>query len=296
VVAGTAGQPGEWRRAANRDDWRECHDVSRQHGRTFFFASHLLPPRQRRSILAAYAWCRVADDIVDRAPTTGRNAAARALDAWEAQLRTPVDPIAVAFADARATYGIPDQPLHDLLTGIRMDLDPVQFATWEELRQYAYYVAGTIGLVSAPILGCRDPQALPHAVDLGIAMQLTNILRDVAEDARMGRLYLPIDDLARFGVDPDAVLAGRPNGRFCELMAFEIDRARALYASAQPGIRALSPPGRVTALASSQLYAKILDRIEAQGHDVFQGRAVVPTSSKVLAMPGVARAFFALYT
>lgn len=293
---GVAGQPDMRRRAATRADWRACHDLSRQHGRTFFFASHLLPPAQRRSILAAYAWCRVADDIVDRAPTTGRTAAARALDAWEAQLGNPVDPIAVAFAEAREQYGIPEEPVRDLVTGIRMDLDPSQFATWGDLRQYAYHVAGTIGLIAAPVLGCRDERALPRAVDLGVAMQLTNILRDVAEDARMGRLYLPLADLERFGVDPASVLAGRPDGRFRDLMAFEVERARELYAAAQPGIRSLSPPGRVTALASSQLYAKILDRIEAQGNDPFAGRAVVPTSAKIFAMPGVARSFVAIST
>ena len=107
-----------------------------------------------------------------------------------------------------------------------MDLGPCRFATWDELRRYCYHVAGTVGLLVAPILGCQDDAALPHAVDLGIAMQLTNILRDVGEDARRGRLYLPLDELAAFGCDPEAILSGRPSGRFRELLSPEIERER----------------------------------------------------------------------
>ena len=276
-------------------DWEHCRTVVREHGRTFFFASHFLPPEPRRAIHATYAFCRVADDIVDRAPATGLAAAARALDTWEAELATPAHPIAVAFAAARARYGVPVEPARDLLAGVRMDLAPRHFETWDDLRLYCYRVAGTVGLLVAPILGCRDEAALPRAVDLGIAMQLTNILRDVAEDAGMGRLYLPLADLRQFGCDPGAILAGRPSGRFAELMAFEIDRARALYDSGRAGVPALSPAGRLTTLASAHLYAKILHRIEEQGYDVFAARAVIPTRRKLRALPTVAAAFLSLY-
>jgi phytoene synthase len=175
-----------------------------------------------------------------------------------------------------------------------MDLQPARFETWDELATYCYHVAGTVGLIAAPILGCRDEAALAHAVSLGIAMQLTNILRDVAEDARMGRLYLPLEELRAFGVEPAALLAGRPNGHFADLLGFEIARARALYRDAQRGVLALTPSGRLTVLASSRLYCTILTRIEEQGFDVFSQRAVVPTARKVRAMPGIAASFLRL--
>ena len=275
-------------------DWARCRAVARSHGRTFYLASHFLPPARRRAIHAVYAYCRVADDFVDRAETTGVEAAALALDAWEAELDAPQAPVAIAFAASRARYGVPTVAARDLLAGVRMDLAPRPFADWTDLRGYCYRVAGTVGLMVAPILGCRDAAALPRAVDLGLAMQLTNILRDVAEDAAMGRLYLPLADLAAFGVDPQAVLAGRPNGHFRDLIAFEIDRARQLYASARLGIPALDPAGRFTTLASAQLYATILRCLEEQRCDPFAGRAHVPTRRKLRALPGVTASFLRL--
>jgi phytoene synthase len=248
-----------------------------------------LPPQRRRAIHATYAFCRIADDLADRSadPVT----AARALDAWERQLDAPTDPIAVAFATVRARYGVPVTAVRELLVGVRMDLVPCRFATWEELRRYCYRVAGTVGLMVAPILGCQDEGALPHAVELGIAMQLTNILRDIGEDAHRNRLYLPLEDLAAFGCDPVAILCGRRSGRFSELLAFEIARARALYADAHRGLSALPPAGRLTALAGSELYATILTRIEELDYAVLETRAQVSTRRKLRAVPGIAATF-----
>ncbi|MBA3413657.1 MAG: squalene/phytoene synthase family protein [Chloroflexia bacterium] len=286
------GERGRGRSAP--PNWDLCRRVVREHGKTFYFASQFLPLERRRAIHAAYAFCRIADDIVDRAPATGLAVAARDLDAWEAELDAPLHPVAVAFAAARAEYAIPDQAARDLMAGVRMDLAPEPYATWDDLRLYCYRVAGTVGLISAPILGCVDGARLANAVDLGIAMQLTNILRDVGEDARMGRLYLPLADLAAFDVNPAATLAGRPSGRFCGLMQFEIARARSYYDSAREGIPALLPAGQLTTLASAHLYAKILNRIEENGYEVFQTRAVIPNSRKLRAMPTVAAAFVRL--
>lgn len=271
-----------------QDTWAQCAEIARFHGRTFYFACQFLPPERRRAIHAIYAFCRIADDIVDRAPISGSVAAARALDDWEAQIARPTAPIPLAFAYVRARYGVPDAAAYSLIEGLRMDLLPRRYATWEDLSVYCYRVAGTVGEMAAPVLGCRDPAAIPHAIELGIAMQLTNILRDVAEDTRLGRLYLPEEDLAAFGCNPEAVLAGCPDGRFPELIAFEIDRARAYYASAARGLPALSPAGRLTALAGSDLYAHILTRIEDQQYDVFRNRASVSTIGKLRALPGIA--------
>ena len=172
-----------------------------------------------------------------------------------------------------------------------MDLGPCRFASWDELRRYCYHVAGTVGLLVAPILGCQDDAALPHAVDLGIAMQLTNILRDVGEDARRGRLYLPLDELAAFGCDPEAILSGRSSGRFRDLLAFQVARARDLYVQARQGIPSLSPAGQLATLAASQFYATILTAIEERDYEVFGARAYVPNGRKLAALPSVAAAF-----
>jgi len=281
--------PAREQSAGDAVDWRACARIAHAHGRTFAFASRFLPPERRRAILAAYAYCRVADDIADR--TTDLETAARALDDWERQLDDPIHPVAVAFSAARRQYGVSKGAAVDLLTGVRMDLAPRRFETWDELRRYCYHVAGTVGLMAAPMLGCADDAALPYAVELGIAMQLTNILRDVGEDASRNRLYLPLDELQAFGCDPESILDGKPNGHFADLLAFEIARARRLYAGAWRGLPALAPSGRLTTLAASRLYAAILDAIEEQRYDVFDRRACVPLPRKLAALPGIAVAF-----
>jgi 15-cis-phytoene synthase len=275
--------------AGDAIEWRLCAAIARSYGRSFFLASHCLPPDRRRAIHATYAYCRIADDIADLSADAA--SAALALDLWEEQLAAPTHPVAVAFAATRARFKVPVEPARELIAGVRMDLDPCRFATWDELRRYCYHVAGTVGLLVAPLLGCRDDAALPHAVDLGIAMQLTNILRDVGEDARRGRLYLPLDELAAFGCDPEAILCGRPSGQFRELLAFQAARARDLYVQARRGIPALSPTGRLTTLAASQFYATILAAIEEQDYDVFGARAYVPNGRKIAALPSIAATF-----
>lgn len=275
---------------ATKGDWRMCREIARRHGRTFTFASYFLPPARRAAMLSAYAYCRIADDIADRAGD-GIECAREALTDWEAQIDAPAHPVARAFFSSRQRYGVPVQPIRDLLDGVRMDLEPAPFETWNDLRLYCYRVAGTIGLISAPMLGCRDDDALPYAVELGIAMQLTNILRDVAEDAAMGRIYLPLEELRVFDVCPEALRAGKATGRFADLIAFQIARARALYRGSQEGVRALCPSGQLTTLACSQLYAHILNRIEEERYDVLSRRAYVPAHRKVQAVPTIAATF-----
>jgi phytoene synthase len=272
-------------------DWAESDAIAREHGRTFYFASRCLPLAQRQASRAAYAFCRTADDLVDATPETGAQRALDELARWEAQIETPRDPIARAFARARELYEIPVEPVHDLFRGLRMDLTVARYATWQDLRTYCYRVAGTVGLIVAPILGCRDPEALSYAAELGIAMQLTNILRDVGEDARLGRIYLPLDEIARFGGDPAAIIAGTPAGNFRDLMDFEIERARHMYTLARRGIPFLAPFGRVTTLVASNLYEQILDEIVALDYDVFRQRAHVSSRRKLLSLPGILTAF-----
>jgi phytoene synthase len=273
----------------NEDDWLHCEAVAKEHGRSFYVASRFLPTDRRRAIHAIYAFCRVADDIVDRAECPIR--AGAALDKWAEQLDYPVDAVPRAFASARDDFGVPIEPARDLIEGVRRDLEPRWYQTWTDLREYCHSVAGTVGLMAAPVLGCRDSHALTHAAELGVAMQLTNILRDVAEDAERGRVYLPVSELEAYGCDPQSVLAGRPNGQFRDLVAFQIERARGLYAQAREGIPALTPAGRFTTLAASHFYAGILREIEAQDLDPFRGRARVTSARKVRSLPRVAVSF-----
>ncbi|HEY6235065.1 MAG TPA: squalene/phytoene synthase family protein [Candidatus Elarobacter sp.] len=265
--------------------YRACGEIARVHSKTFYLSALFLRPAQRRAVWAVYAFCRTADDIVDRiAPARER---LDALDAWERQLigaydgRT-ADPIFVAFADAVRRFDIPVQPALDLLRGARMDVTVRRYATYDALREYCYLVASTVGLLVMPILGTLTPEAAGYGVALGRAMQMTNILRDVGEDARMGRIYLPSEDLRNFGCTESVVLEGTMNARFVALMRFEIERVRAMYAEAQPGIALLAPESRYTVRLALSLYRAILDRIEANGYDVFTRRAYVPLRAKAV--------------
>jgi len=271
--------------------YRACGAVARVHSKTFFLSSLFLRPAQRRAVWAVYAFCRTADDIVDRiAPSRER---LDALDAWEHKLLDAYDgrvsePIFVALADAARRFAIPVQPALDLLRGARMDVTVRRYATYAELSEYCYLVASTVGLLVMPILGTLSPQAAAYGVALGRAMQLTNILRDVGEDARMGRVYLPAEDLVRFGCAEAAITAGTVDGRFRALMRFQIQRVRALYAEAEPGIAMLAPESRYTVRLALSLYRGILARIEDNGYDVFARRAYVPLRAKLLTALAVA--------
>lgn len=279
-------------------DIRICERITREHGKTFYFSTYMLPAEKRRAVWAVYAYCRLADDIVDRA--AARNVtveeAYSELAAWEAQLDSPVDAVPRAFALVRSHWRIDATPARDLLRGLRMDLDNRRYATWEELAQYCYCVASTVGLLVTPILGVRDERAWEYARDLGMAMQLTNILRDVGEDFRLGRVYLPLEDLERFGYPLSALAQGVVDDAFRSLMAFEIERARSYYRAARPGVAMLERSGQMSVLAASSLYGSILGRIESNDYDVFTRRAHLPLSGKVLRLPSILFGFLQLRT
>ncbi|MDQ6942461.1 MAG: squalene/phytoene synthase family protein [Candidatus Eremiobacteraeota bacterium] len=264
--------------------YRACGEIARVHSKTFYLSALFLSPPQRRAVWAVYAFCRTADDIVDQiAPAQER---LDAVDAWERKLVAaydgrPTDPIFVAFADAARRFRIPIHPAVDLLRGARMDATVCRYATYDDVREYCYLVASTVGLLVMPILGTLSPEAVPYGVALGRAMQMTNILRDVGEDARMGRIYLPAEDLRRFGCDEAAIVAGVVDERFTALMRFQIERVRTMYREAEPGIALLAPGSRYTVRLALSLYRGILDRIEANRYDVFTRRAYVPLGTKL---------------
>ncbi len=251
--------------------------------RTFYLAGKLFPRPVRDASYAVYWFCRHTDDLVDEAPDPG--IARRGLDAWEAELRralagNPTDsPILQLFAATAAAYKIPAAYPLDLIAGVRMDLERNRYETFDELKLYCYRVASTVGFMMSHVIGFRDP-ALEYAQRLGIALQLTNILRDVGEDLERNRIYLPRDELARFGVTEAALRAGTRDQAFRDLMDFQIARARSYYLGADPGIALLDKHGRFAVRLASDLYRHILDKIERNRYDVFRTRAVVSTARK----------------
>jgi phytoene synthase len=209
-----------------------------------------------------------------------------ALDDWQARLYavyegSPNSDVMVAFADAVTRYDIPIAPALSLLRGARNDVTIRRYETYEELLEYCYLVASTVGLLTCPILG-HEPEAPQYGIALGRAMQMTNILRDVGEDARAGRIYLPAEDLRRFDYSESRLLAGTIDDNFIALMKFQIARVRRMYEEAAPGIELLSPSSRYTVRLALSLYRRILDEIERNGYDVFTRRAFVPMRSKIV--------------
>jgi phytoene synthase len=260
-----------------------------KHSRSFFIASALLPAEQQRAVRALYAFCRRTDDLVD-CPQDDVEAA---LAAWRERALSPEppisDPIAVAWADARLRYRIPRRYAEQLIDGVARDLHQTRYCTFEELTTYAYGVASTVGLMSMHIIGFANAEAIPYAIKLGVALQLTNILRDVGEDWRAGRVYLPADELATYGLSEDDIAAGRVDARWRAFMRFQITRNRRLYEEAWPGIAMLDRRGRFAVATAGELYLAILDDIETHDYDVFNRRAHVSTPGKLRRLPGIWR-------
>lgn len=271
-------------------DARECERITRRHARTFTLASRFLPPAKRRAAFAVYAFCRTADDIVDQAlpggecPSVAIARYRRALD--DALAGAPNGPVFRELARAVAAFALPADVLHRLISGVARDLGGGAMpASWPELAAYCEGVASTVGELCALVFGVTgDPataaRTIRYARTLGIAMQLTNILRDVGEDARGGRCYLPADELAAFGLARADILSGDAalarDERWRPLMAFQIGRARALYEAAAPGLSLLAADARRCATACATGYAAILDAIEAAGYDTITQRVSVP--------------------
>jgi phytoene synthase len=267
------------------DDAAQCRQIVRTHARTFWLASHFLPREKRRSAYALYAFCRVADDLVDLAAPKSSGQIALQLGAYNRQLRNalagrPEGPVFRELFRAVQLHDISSAVLHELLEGVASDCTPSTYATWPELYRYCEGVASTVGEMCTCVFGVvggeeERRRAITHARVLGVAMQLTNILRDVGEDARSGRCYLPEEDLATFGLSRDEVWRGvRPtDSRWRSLMTFEIARARSLYACAMPGIALLAADSQRCATACAVGYAGILSAIEEIGYDTFATRA-----------------------
>lgn len=282
-VDSVAADSGVLRRA-----YDYCESLTRAHSRTFFLASGLLPFAKRRAARALYAFCRVTDNIVDSSANDSE--ACAALAAWKQAVMSPElssDPVVLAWNDTRARFNIPPGYAEQLIDGVARDLTQKCYATFAELAEYSYGVASTVGLMAMHIIGFDSERALPYAVKLGVALQLTNILRDVAEDYQRGRVYLPLDELDAFGLSERDIAAGVVDDRWRAFMSFQIARNRELYNASLPGVALLKPDGRFAIAAAGELYQAILADIETHGSDVFARRARVSATGKLRRLPGI---------
>lgn len=270
-----------------------CEQITAEHSRSFHLASRLLPPEKRRATRALYAFCRMTDDLVDE-PDEGadlsREERLGLLKEWQTRAFDPApssdDALVLAWADARARFHIPQRYAEQLIDGVAQDLTHSGYQTFADLTGYCYGVASTVGLMSMHIVGYRGAEAIPYAVKLGVALQMTNILRDVMEDWRNGRLYLPREELDSFGIAPEEI-GERVDYRWREFMRFQIARNRQLYAEAWPGIGLLARDGRFSIAAAADLYRQILNDIENHGYDNLSRRAYISKWQKLSRLPGI---------
>ncbi len=284
--------------------YARCEHIIAEHGKTFRLSTHLLPPGKRRAISALYAFCRVADNIVDSSDETVDIREAK-LAEWRYRSVTASPPqydlVALAWSDTRLRYNIPYTYCEQLIDGVARDLHQHRYESFDDLVTYAYGVASTVGLMMLRIIGTApgftEEEVMPYAIKMGLALQLTNILRDVGEDRRAGRVYLPADELHAWGLCDDDLMgvrggsgragSGPVEDRWHDFMRFQIERNRALYREAWPCIQMFNRDGRFCVAAMCSLYRAILEDIEAHGYDVISRRAHVGTVSKLRRLPGI---------
>ncbi len=295
-----------------KEAYKYCESVTKENAKSFYFANKFLPKNKQKAVYALYALCRNVDDEVDEAEVRSEKEAIKAVENWKEKLnqvyngqwsaisQEAVDNdsaveaqdsrlVMMAWEDMLKTYDIPQEIPLDLMKGVLMDTHINRYETFEELYVYCYRVASTVGLMSSEILGYSEKKALEYAEAMGIAMQLTNILRDVKEDAEMNRIYLPQEDLRKFNVSEEQIFEGVADKNFIQLIKFEIERARKYYQKSEKGIPMLEKDSRFCVLLASRIYGQILDEIEKQNYDVFQKRAFTTKGQKLLSVPKIWR-------
>jgi 15-cis-phytoene synthase len=250
-----------------------CRRIARARARNFYYSFLLLSAQQRKAMCAIYAFMRYCDDLSDE-PGASRTA----IDRWSAEMEEALDgrfsdhPMWPAFHHTVRRFGIPHQYFREMIAGVASDLEPRRMETFEELYRYCYQVASVVGLTIIHIFGFDTRSALPLAEKCGVAFQLTNILRDIQEDAGRDRIYLPAEDLRRFSVSADDLREGRRSDRFLSLMQFEAGRARQYYNESQPLLDLVHPRSRPSLWALISIYSSLLDRIVGANYDVFTRR------------------------
>lgn len=283
-------QPNSSKITPLRCTYEECREYTRTYAKSFYFSSFLLPKQKRSAAYAVYTFCRYADNLVDNysvdpAGSLGITEKFEALSAFLDDIYSGKEfkgESFSAFADTVRKYNIPRHYFNELIEGVCMDTVQTRYENIYELENYCYKVASVVGLIMTEIFGYSHKAALPYAVYLGKAMQLTNILRDIREDFEMGRVYLPLDELKSFEYSEQDIKNKVINDNFEMLMRFNIDRARAYYELASHGIPYLTNDGsRTTVILMHKIYKGILDRIEAHGYDIYSGRRYVSTAGKL---------------
>jgi phytoene synthase len=270
----------ETNRLTLAESYRHCREVARKRARNFYWSFRLLPREKLGAICAVYAFMRECDDLSDEG---GGDLAA--LESWRADLRRalrgemPAHPVWPAFTDAVSRYAIPHHVFEDMIDGVKSDLEPRRIETWDELYRYCYRVASVVGISVVHVFGFNDPRAPGLAERCGVAFQLTNILRDVAEDASLGRVYLPAEDLRRFRVERIEDSSGMR-----ALLRFEGERARQLYRESSPLIGMVELSSRPALRAMVDIYSSLLDRITSKDYAVFGERIALPAYQKAWLM------------
>ncbi|MCX6140698.1 MAG: phytoene/squalene synthase family protein [Candidatus Kapabacteria bacterium] len=283
-----------------KDAYEVCRTITFTYAKTFSFASYFIAKDKRNACYAVYAFCRYVDDLVDVAMEQGnvtREDAVRLVSQWKSDLddvylaksQQKGDPtisaILLAWEDTLSRYHIPRTLPDELIEGVLMDTTITRFETFDDLWTYCYHVASVVGLMTSEIFGYSSPDALPRAIDLGVAMQLTNIIRDVKEDADRGRIYLAQEDLRRFNVSESDILNGDFTPNVKALIQYYVERAESYYASADKGIPMLSDDSRLTVLLMSKNYRRILRVVESMEYNVFIRRASTSLFTKILSLP-----------
>ncbi|MGB3683219.1 MAG: phytoene/squalene synthase family protein [Rubrobacteraceae bacterium] len=276
------------------ESYELCRQVQRAHSRTYYFSTRLFPPAVRPHVHALYAFMRYADEIVDNPHETGLEAQHSALDLFETETLAAItgeatgNPVLHAFSNTARYHGIDLDTIRAFMKSMKMDTHVFRYPTYEDLEEYTYGSAAVVGLMMCRVVGVTDEAATAHAEALGVAMQLSNFLRDIKEDWDRGRIYLPLEDLERFGYTEQDLGRGIVNERFEALMRFQIGRARKLYEAADEGMRYIPQGRRYPVMVARKLYATILDRIEAQNYDVFVRRADTTRPYKLKAAATIA--------
>jgi len=277
--------------------YSECRAITRHHAKTFYMATRFLPNHKQRGIFAIYSLCRYIDDLVDEAEDLlerqelTESDIRRKLDQLKQKLQDTYNghdqenEILIAFADVLKRYHIPIEMPFELMEGVCMDLFKNRYETFDELYDYSFKVASTVGLMTSQVFGYESKEALGYAVDLGIAMQLTNILRDVGEDLQRDRIYLPQEDLRKFNVTENDLFNHSRNENVIDLLSFQIDRTRRYYNRSDKGIALLSNDSQLPVYLARQNYSRILDKIEENDYNVFDRRAYLNATEKLSILP-----------
>jgi 15-cis-phytoene synthase len=266
--------------------YKYAETITAEHSKSFYFASGLLPEEKRSAVRALYAFCRTVDDIVDESEDDERELR---LDYWRRMVEhgsfSDNDLTAAAWADTLVRYHIPRHYALQLIDGVTRDLFQARYQTFDELATYCYGVASTVGLMSMYIVGFKNNLAVPYAIKLGVALQMTNILRDVGEDYRNGRVYLPREEFAFYGIREQDIAEGHVTDNWRQFMKFQIERTRHLYHESWNGVKMLEREGQLAIGAASVFYQGILDDIEKHDYDVFTRRASLSAVGKVSRIP-----------